>query len=91
MQISLIDEATKGAATAFDILPIFNVEITHISVFVCFLCGCSALKNKTKQKKPKGLWEMAGHTEQRSGSAGGFLLLKPSFPLQCQHMLIHEE
>ncbi|MEQ2291421.1 hypothetical protein AMECASPLE_013197 [Ameca splendens] len=76
--VSLLDEATKRATTAFNILLFFNIESTPGSVLLdpVFFC-VYALSPQTHS----WLWQIVAHTEP--GSAGGFFLLKGSFPFCC--------
>ncbi|MEQ2228101.1 hypothetical protein ILYODFUR_005346 [Ilyodon furcidens] len=75
---SLQDEPTKGATT-INVLLFFSIESTPGSVLLCSFCA-SALFSQTSSRS----WQMAAHTEP--GSAGGFFLLKGSFPLHCHYM-----
>ncbi|MED6242839.1 hypothetical protein ATANTOWER_010497 [Ataeniobius toweri] len=72
--LSLLDEATKGANTAFNLLLFFHIKSTPGSVLLCSFC-VSALSCQT----PSQSCQTAAHTEPGSGSAGGFFLLKRVF------------
>ncbi|MEQ2256425.1 hypothetical protein ILYODFUR_024085 [Ilyodon furcidens] len=75
--LSLLDEASKGAISI--VLLFLPIESTPGSVLLCS-SSFSALFSQT----PSQSWQMAAHTEP--GSAGGFFLLKGSFPLHCRYM-----
>ncbi|MED6240593.1 hypothetical protein ATANTOWER_024050 [Ataeniobius toweri] len=81
--LSLLDEASNRATT-INVSLSFPIKRTPRSVHLCSF-SVSALFSQV----PSRLWKMAAHTEP--GSAGGFFLLKGSFPLHCRFMHAHYE
>ncbi|MED6259634.1 hypothetical protein ATANTOWER_026804 [Ataeniobius toweri] len=75
----LLDEASKGAIIT-NVSPFFHMESTTGLVLLCYFFFVSALYSQTHNWS----WQMAALTE--SSPAGGFFLLKGSFPLHRCYM-----
>ncbi|MEQ2281704.1 hypothetical protein AMECASPLE_033150 [Ameca splendens] len=76
--LSLLDVGTKGA-TIINLLLFSTIESTPGLVLLCSFCISAPFSPTPSQSR-----QMAAHTEP--GSAGGFFLLKGSFPFHCRYM-----